>query len=242
MAISFVDQVAAFLAVAGNQSGFPALVGLSAFATTSFTQRYSTGGFVLNTVNLGAPANFQFQRLFNGDMRLTGARERRSEQPPREAYDLRVAMGAPSWVDAVFTAPVQLAIQPVPGAVQLGPGGGVTQAGVSDPAPTQHAIAFQLAVVTDAYNATYQAHCYVFAASDPSPVDDLRRIAAVRRIVDQGDRSLASLDGAAGQSPSLFVQLYPTGVLGPKPLSQNAVAAAFGAADVLAAFVSIPDM
>ena len=33
MAVNFVDQVAAFLAVGANQSGFPAQIGLSAFAT-----------------------------------------------------------------------------------------------------------------------------------------------------------------------------------------------------------------
>jgi hypothetical protein len=242
MAVSFADQVAAFLAVSDNQSGFPALVGLAAFATSSFTQRYSSDGFKLNSVTLGAPTNFRFQQLFNGDLRLTGARERRSEQPPREAYDLRVGLGAPSWVDAIFTVPAQLAIQPIPGAIQLGPAGGPMQAGVTDPGPTQHALAFQLPVATDVVNTTYQAQCYVFATSDPAPVQDLRRIGAVRRIVDQSDRGLASLDGAPDQSPSLFVQLYPTGVLGATPLSQNAVVAAFGAADVLAAFVGIPNM
>ena len=71
---------------------------------------------------------------------------------------------------------------------------------------------------------------------------DLRRIGAVRRIVEASDRGLATLDGAATQSPYLFVQLYPTGVLAATPLSQAAVVAAFGAADVLAAFVTIPDM
>lgn len=242
MAISFTDQVAAFLAVSGNQSGFPALVGLAAFATASFTQRYSSGGFKLNTVTLGAPANFRFQQLFNGDVRLTGARERRSEQPPREVYNMRVELGAPSWVDAIFTVPAQMAIQPTPGAIQLGPAGGLTQAGVGDPGPTQHALAFKLAVATDVVNTTYQTQCFVFATSDPAPVQDLRRVAAVRRIVDQSDSGLVSLDGSPDQSPNLFVQLYPTGVLAATPLSQNAVVAAFGAADVLAAFVNIPNM
>lgn len=71
---------------------------------------------------------------------------------------------------------------------------------------------------------------------------DLRRIGAVRRIVEASDRGLATLDGAANQSPYLFVQLYPTGVLAATPLSQVAVVAAFGAADVLAAFITIPNM
>jgi hypothetical protein len=242
MAISFVDQVAAFLAVDANQAGFPAQIGLSAFATSSFTQKYGSGGFELNSVTLGAPADFRFQQAFNADMRLSGTRERRSEQPPREAYDLRVGLGAPSWVDAVFTVPAQMAIQPVPGAIQLGGAGSLAHAGVTDPGPQTYQIALQLAVTTDVVNATYQAECFVFAASDPSPVADLRRIGAVRRIVEASDRGLATLDGAADQSPYLFVQLYPTGVLAPTPLSQAAVVAAFGAADVLAAFITIPNM
>ena len=242
MAVSFADQVAAFMAVSGNQSAFPALVGLAAFATSSFTQRYGSGGFKLNSVTLGVPTSFRFQQLFNGDLRLTGARERRSEQPPREAYDMRVELGAPSWVDMTFAVPAQLAIQPTPGAIQLGPTGGLIQAGVSDPGPTRHALAFNLPVTTDVVTTTYQAQCYVFATSDPAPVQDLRRIGAVRRIVDQSDSGLVSLDGSSDQSPTLFVQLYPMGVLGATPLSQNAVVAAFGAADVLAAFISIPNM
>jgi hypothetical protein len=242
MAISFTDQVTAFLAASGNQSGFPAFVGLAAFATASFTQRYSSGGFQLNSVTLGGPTNFRFQQMFNGDLRLTGARERRSEQPPREVYNMRVELGAPSWVDAIFTVPAQMAIQPTPGAIQLGPAGGLTQTGVGDPGRTQHALAFKLAVATDVVNTTYQTQCFVFATSDPAPVQDLRRIAAVRRIVDQSDSGLVSLDGSPDQSPNLFVQLYPTGVLAATPLSQNAVVAAFGAADVLAAFVNIPNM
>jgi len=241
MAVSFVDQVAAFLAVSANQSRFPALVGLPAFATASFTQRYGSGGFQLNAVTLGAPADFRFQQAFNADMRLYGTRERRSEQPPREAYDLRVSLGAPSWVDAVFTVPAQLAIQPVPGAIQLGGAGSLAQAGVTDPGPQTHQLTFQLAVTTGVVNATYQAECFVFAASDPSPVADLRRIGAVRRIVEASDRGLVTLDGAASQSPYLFVQLYPAGVLA-TPLSQAAVVAAFGAADVLAAFITIQNM
>jgi hypothetical protein len=242
MAISFVDQVAAFLAASGNQSGFPGQIGLSAFATSSFTQKYGSGGFTLNSVTLGAPADFRFQQALNADTRLCGTRERRSEQPPRDAYDLRIGLGAPSWVDAVFTVPAQLAIQPTPGQVQLGGAGSLTQAGVTDPGLQTHQIAFQLAVTTDVVNATYQAKCFVFATSDPSPVADLRRIGAVRRIVEGSDGGLATLDGAANQSPYLFVQLYPTGVLAAAPLSQAAVVAAFGAADVLAAFISIPNM
>src|SRR3712207_1855751 len=120
MAVSFVDQVAAFLAVGVNQSGLSAQIGLPAFATLSFTQKYGNGGFQLKSVTLGAPTDFRFQQAFNADMRLSGTRERRSEQPPREVYDLRVGLGAPSWVDAVFTVPAQMVIQPVPGAIQLG--------------------------------------------------------------------------------------------------------------------------
>src|ERR1700689_908851 len=167
MAVSFADQVTAFLGVGANQSGFPAQIGLPTFATSSFTQKYGSGGFELNSVTLGAPADFHFQQAFNADMRLSGPRERRSEQPPREAYDLRVGLGAPSWVDAVFAVPAQLAIQPVPGAIQLGGAGSLTEAGVTDTGLQTHQLAVQLAVTTDVVNATYQAECFVFAASDP---------------------------------------------------------------------------
>ena len=58
----------------------------------------------------------------------------------------------------------------------------------------------------------------------------------------KGGEFLASLDGTANQAPYLFVQLYPNGAIPATPVSQAAVVAAFGAADVLAAFLTLPDI
>ncbi len=242
MAISFGDQVVAFLAVTANQAQFATLTGLAGFATTSFTNRYGQGGVQVNSVTLGAASNFRFQQPFNCEARLCGFRERRSEQPRRDWYELRMAREAPSWVDAILTVPVQLAVQPMPGSILLGQAGGLTQAGVTDPAPTVHDLQFQIAVDTNALTLSYQASCFVFATADPSPVTDMRRITAVRQIVEQDGTFLVSLDGTADQAPLLFVQLYPAGVLPTTPVSQAAVVAAFGAADVLAAFLTVPNI
>ena len=242
MTISFNDQVVAFLAVAANQAQFVTMTGLAGFATTSFTRKYGQNGFQLNTVTLGAATDFRFQELFNSEARLAGFREKRSEQPQRHWYEMKMGREAPSWVDAVLTLPVQFAVQPVPGSIQLGPAGGLTQAGVSDQAPTIHQLQFQVPVTTDVLTLNYQARCFVFATADPSPVNDLRRIATVRKTVEKGGEFLASLDGTANQAPYLFVQLYPNGVIPATPVSQAAVVAAFGAADVLAAFLTLPDI
>ena len=242
MAISFGDQVVAFLAVTANQAQFAALTGLAGFATTSFTSRYGQGGFQVNSVTLGAASDFRFQQPFNCETRLCGFRERRSEQPRRDWYELKMSREAPSWVDVALTVPVQFAVQPFPGSIQLGPAGGLTQAGVTDPAPTVHDLQFQVAVATGALTLSYQASCFAFATADPSPVNDLRRITAIRQIVEQDGAFLASLDGTPDQTPFLFVQLYPAGVLPATPVSQAAVVAAFGASDVLAAFLTVPNI
>jgi hypothetical protein len=242
MAISFDDQVAAFLAVTTNQAQFAATTGLAAFATTSFTQKYGQGGFQLSTVTLGAPSTFRVQEVFNSERRFSGFREKRSEQPQRHWYDLRVSREAPVWVDAVVTMPIQFAIQPVPGSLQLGPSGGLVQAGVSDPALLTHSLQFQMPVATSALTVTFQAQCLVFVTADPSPVTDLRRIISVRRIVENDGQFLASLDGTDEQTPYLFVQLYPAGVLAATPLSQAAVVATFAASDVLAVFLTVPNL
>jgi hypothetical protein len=242
MAISFDDQVAAFLATSANQTQFAATTGLAAFASTSFTQKYGHGGFQLTSLTLGSPAGFRFQEVFNAEARIAGFREKRSEQPERHWYDLRLWREAPYWVDAIFTLPIQFAVQPVPGSIQLGPAGDLVQAGVTDPQLLTHDLQFQIPVATAALTVSYQAECFVFATSDPSPVSDLRRILGVRQIVEKDGQFLASLDGTANQTPYLFVQLYPANVLPATPLSQAAVVATFAAADVLATFLSVPNM
>jgi hypothetical protein len=240
MGIAFIDQVAAFLAMPANQGQFATTVGLGAFATTAYTKRYSQGGFQVNSVTLGAPANFQIQQSLNGETRLSGFREKRSEQPQRHWYEIRLLRETQGWVDATFNVPVQFTLQMMPGSIPLGSGGGVTQAGVSDPALLTHNLQFLLPVTTDTFTASYEASVYVFAATDPSPVADLRRILALRQALEDDAQFLVSLDGSADQRPYLFVQLYPAGVLTGPPLSQAGVVATFAAADILASFITVP--
>lgn len=242
MPVSFDDQVAAFLANPTNQTQFAATVGLAAFASTSFTQKYGAGGFQLNSVRLGTPTGFRLQTPYNTEARVTGSREKRSEQPERHWYDLRIWREAPLWVDAVFTLPLQFAVQAVPGSLQLGPEGDLLAGGRSDTAPLTHGLKFSLPVATDPLTISYQAQCFVCVTDDPSPVADLRRITGLRQVAEQNGQFLASLDGTDDQTPYLFVQLYPAGVLAATPLSQAAVIATFAQADVLAAFLTLPNM
>jgi hypothetical protein len=241
LTISFGDQVLAYFALTANQAQFAALTGLAGFASTSFTSKYGQNGYQVTSVTLGAATDFRFQAPFNCEARLSGFRERRSEQPPRDWYQFKLGREAPSWVDVIATVPVQLAVQPL-GSIELGPTGGLTQAGVTDPAPTVHDLQFQVSVDPSALTLNFQASCFVFAAADPSPVNDLQRITTVRRMVEQDGAFLASLDGTSEQTPLFFVQLYPAGVLAATPVSQQAVVAAFAASDTLAAFLTVPNI
>lgn len=90
MPISFPDQVVAFLANPANQGPFPGTIGLAAFATASFTRRYGQGGFEVTGVTLGAPSDFHLQKLLLDQARISGFREKRSEQPQRFWYELRL--------------------------------------------------------------------------------------------------------------------------------------------------------
>jgi len=242
MPVSFPDQVVAFLANPANQGPFPGTIGLTAFATTSFTRRYGQGGFQINGVTLGTPAGFRLQEFLLDQTRISGFREKRSEQPQRYWYELRVGREDSGWADVTFTVPVQLAVQAVPGSIQLGPGGDLTPAGFSEPAPLEHQLRFQMPVGVDPFSLGFNAGVYVFATADPSPVVDLRRILVLRRLLENDSQFLASLDGSADQRPYLFVQLYPSGTLAGPPLSEAAVVQTFGAVDVLAAFIAIPAM
>jgi hypothetical protein len=240
--ISFADQVVAFLAQASNQGAFADMIGLAAFAGASLTRRYGQGGFQVNGVSLGTPSAFRLQELLLDDLRVTGSREKRGEQPQRHSYELRLRRENSGWVDVTFTLPVELALQAVPGSIPLGPGGDLVPAGASEPEPLRHQLKFQLPVTTDAFSRSCVAGVYVFAAGEPSPVADLRRIRAVQRLLDEDPQSLVSLDGGPEQQPSLFVQLYPSGALQGGPLSEPTIVATFAAADVLAAFVTLPAM
>jgi hypothetical protein len=240
VAVSFADQVMVFLANPANQSTFAGMLGLAAFASASFTRRYGQGGFQISGVTLGTSTGFRLQDLLFDETRITGFREKRSEQPERQWYDLHVRRKDLGWVDASFTVPVQFALQAVPGSIQLGPGGDLVSMGVSDPEPLKHQLKFQLPVATAAFSLDYGAQTYVFVASDPSPVADLRRILGVRRLLEDDPHFLASLDGSPDQVPYLFIQLYPTGSLQGTSISQTAVVQAFATADVLADFISVP--
>jgi hypothetical protein len=242
MAVGFADQVVAFLANPANQVPFVGTVGLGAFAGTSFTKRYGQGGFEVDGVTLGNPANVQVEEFLSDAVRISGFREKRGEQPQRHWYELRVRREDSGWVDVTFTVPVQFALHAVPGSIQLGPGGDLLSAGVTDLGPLQHQLNFQLPVGTDAFTLSYTLGVFVFATADPSPVADLRRVLGLRRMLEGDPQFLASLDGTADQRPYVFIQVYPSGLLQSGPLSEAAVVQTFAAADVLAAFITIPAM
>jgi hypothetical protein len=240
VAVTFADQLLVFLANPADQGTFPGTVGMAAFASASFKRRYSQDGFQVNGITLSAPSDFRIQESFFGETRLTGFREQRSELPERKWYELRMSRNDIAWVDASFTVPVQFAVAAVPGSIQLGQGGDLVNAGVSDPSPLTHLLRFQLPVMTDGFTTDYEAKAFVFAASDPSPVADLRRIQSLRRLLEDDPQFLVTLDGSPDQTPYIFTQIYKSGVLDGTGLTEASVVQAFAAADVLAAFVTIP--
>jgi hypothetical protein len=240
VAVSFVDQFLAFLADPANQGTFAGTIGLAAFATASFTRRYGKDGFQVDGVTLAAPTDFSFQEGFFDETRLTGFRELRSERPERKWYELRINRNEPGWIDAAFSVPATFAIEAVPGSIQLGQGGDLVSAGVSDPAPLTHMLNFQLPVVTGSFTIDFDLRAFAFAASDPSPVADLRRIRSLRRTLEEDPQFLVTLDGSPDQTPYVFIQIYKKGVLDGTALTEANVVQAFAAADVLAAFVTIP--
>jgi hypothetical protein len=239
VAVSFADQFLAFLADPANQSTFAGTIGLAAFASASFTRRYGKDGFQVNDVTLAAPANFTFQEGFFGETRLTGFREQRSDRPERKWYELRISRNEPGWVDATFSVPAKFAIEAVPGSIQIGQGGELVNAGVSEPLPLTHTLKFQLPVITGGFTIDFDLRAFAFASSDPSPVGDLRRIQNLRRPLEEDSQFLATLDGLPDQTPYVFIQLYKKGVLDGTGLTETNVVQAFAAADVLAAFVTI---
>jgi hypothetical protein len=226
LAVTFVDQLLAFLATPDNQSGFPAKVGMAAFADTSFKRRYSREGFDVSGVSLFAPSSFRLQEMFVGETKMSGFREKRSDLPERNWYDLRVSRSEATWVDACFTVPVKVAVEAIPGSIRLGPDGDLLAAGVTEPSRSTHLLKFKLPVATGPFTLTYDLKAFVFAASDPSPVADLRRILTVRRSLEDDPQFLATLDGQ--------------GALQGTQLSEAGAAQVFASADVLAAFLTMP--
>jgi hypothetical protein len=239
VAVSFADQFLAFLADPANQSTFAGTIGLAAFANASFKRRYGKDGFQVNGVTLAAPIDFSFQEGFFGETRLTGFREQRSERPERKWYELRISRNETGWIDAAFSAPAKFAIEAVPGSIQIGQGGDLVSAGVSEPSPLTHLLKFQLPVMTGGFTIDFNLRAFAFAASDPSPVADLRRIQNLRRPLEDDPQFLVTLDGSPDQTPYVFIQLYKSGVFNGTGLTEANVVQAFAAADVLAAFVTI---
>lgn len=242
MAVTFADQFLAFLANPANQGAFPGTIGLAAFASASFKRRYSKDGFLVNGITLAAPTDFSVQESFFGETRMTGFREQRSELPERKWYEMRISRNDPAWVDASFTVPAKFSIEAVPGSIQLGKGGDLASARISEPSPLMHLLKFQLPVMTGGFTVDYELKTFVFAASDPSPVADLRRILSLRRLLEDDPQFLVTLDGSPDQMPYIFIQLYQSGVLQGTGLTEAGAVQAFAAADVLAAFMTIPPM
>ena len=95
-------------------------------------------------------------------------------------------------------------------------------------------------VNTAAFTLNYTLEVYVWIAAEVSLVADLRRIQQTRLYLEAEPGFLASLDGPPDQRPYLFVQVYPAGLGNLAPLTEQAVTRFFDAADVLAAFFTIP--
>jgi hypothetical protein len=239
VAVSFADQFLAFLADPANQGTFAGTIGLAGFAGASFARRYGKDGFQVNGVTLAAPTDFRFQEGLFGETRLTGFREQRSERPERKWYELRIGRNEQGWIDAAFSVPAKFAVEAVPGSIQIGPGGDLVDAGVSEPSPLTHLLKFQLPVMTGAFTIDFDLRAFAFASGDPSPVADLRRIQNLRRPLEEDSQFLVTLDGSPDQTPYIFIQLYKKGALDGTGLTEANVVQAFAAADVLAAFVTI---
>jgi hypothetical protein len=242
MPVSSVDQLMAYIAQPANLATFIAAIGLATYAGTSFTRRYGQNGFQVDTVVLGTPADVELQALILDDPRIMGTEIRTDTPSNRKLFDLRYQRQVPiGWADAVFTVPAQLNAHAIPGSFQLGPGAGVQQQGIGfAPPPVTFRSKFQLSLTTDPFTLSYPLRVYLFAATDLSPTNDLRRIRQVRRFLESDPAFLKSLDGPPDQYPLLFVQLYGSTAATGTPLTAPGVAQMFDADDILAAFFSPP--
>jgi hypothetical protein len=242
MAITYVDQVMAYLALDANRTVFINAIGLAAYAATSFTRRYGDNGFQVDSVGLESPVDFQLQQLVQDDLRITGFSDKRSERLERKWIDYRIRkQQVIGWIDATFMTQANLALHTFPGSAALGPGADVEQAGArSAPEPMTWRSSFLLALTTDQFSLSYPLRVCVFMAAVVSPTDDLRRILAIRSFLEADPAFLGTLDGSPDQRPLLFVQVYPVGAADGGPLGQAAIAQLFDEADVLAAFFALP--
>jgi hypothetical protein len=242
MAITYIDQVMAYLALDANRTAFINAIGLAAYAGTSFSRRYGDNGFQVDSVSLGSPVAFQLQQLVRDDLRITGFSDKRSERHERKWVDYRIRkQQVIGWIDATFMTQANLALHAFPGSAVLGPGADVEQAGTqAAPPPSTWRSSFLLALTTDQFSLGYPLQVCAFMAAAVSPTDDLRRIQLVRNFLEADPAFLVTLDGSPDQRPLLFVQVYPAGAADGGPLAQAAIAQLFDEADVLAAFFALP--
>src|SRR5947207_3593605 len=130
MAVNFVDELMAFIAIPANMTTFITTIGLAAYAGTSFTRRYGQNGFQVDSVTLNSPDNVQFQDLILDDPRITGT-EQRTDGAGRMLFDLRYhRQHEVGWADTSFTTKADFRARLVPGSLLLGPGADVTQNGL----------------------------------------------------------------------------------------------------------------
>ena len=157
MAVTYVDQVMAYLALSANRTAFIDAISLAAFAGTSFTRRYGSNGFQVDSVSLDPPGDFQIQQLVQDDLRITGFSDKRTERHERKWIDYSIRkQQVIGWIDAAFTTQTSLALHAVPGSAVLGPQGTVEQAGTqSAPPPTTWRSNFLLALTTDQFSLSY---------------------------------------------------------------------------------------
>lgn len=242
MPVTFVDQLMAFVSDPVNLASFITSTGLATYAGTSFTRRYGQGGFQVDSVTLGTPANFENQQVVLDDLRIIGTEQRTDNSMGRKIFDLRYhQQQVLGWVDVTFTVPAGFNAHMVPGSLALGPGAGVTQQGASTgPGPQTYQSQFVLSLTTDQFTLNYPLRVFIFASADLSPAADLRRIRTIRKFLESDPAFLASLDGPPDQRPLLFVQIYPGNAADGAPLSQTAVSNLFDADDILAAFFTLP--
>ncbi len=242
MPVTYVDQVMAYLASTANRTTFVDAIGLAAFAGTSFTRRYGSNGFLVDSVSLTAPTDFQIQELVQDELRLTGFSDKRCERPERKWIDYRFhKQQVIGWIDASFTTQASLALHMVPGSAPLGPSAQIGDAGIAFPGqPASWRSSFRLGLTTDQFSLDYPLRVQVFVAAAISPTDDLRRILAIRAFLEADPAFLVTLDGSPDQRPLLFVQVYPPETAAAEPLSQAAITQLFDQTDVLAAFFTLP--
>jgi hypothetical protein len=242
MTVTIVDQIMAFLTTDANRATFNTAIGLAAYAGKSFLRRYGVGGFQLDSVTLGTPADFRLQQIVATNPRLMGYSERRSEKPERKWIDYTLHRPElAGWVDATFAAQVTMALHAVPGSIVLGPGADVRDGGTATaPPPMSFRTSFLLGLDTDAFTLNYTMQVYVLLAADLAPAADLRRIQQIRSVLEADPGFLVSLDGPTDQRPFVFAQIYAQNSAAGGPLTPAAITVMFDQADVLAAFFTPP--